>query len=635
MKIKTLLQIVAYLTILLTIVMGLTFYWFANYQKTETDRNFQINQIIDHLSDLQALTYEYTKDHFDRPRIQWKLKLKKLKEIISTLDNKDSEDLFTRIQRVLADVEASFNELINLFKNRGKIGEKYLVLSKEYEERLLAQLHLKIKKFQALIISLGHISDQKLLNGQKLTDRLILAFIVIYLTGIAFISILLRKKLVGPLDKIQIATESYGLGKKSVKLEIRAKDEIGNLAITFNEMIARRQQTELELKQYQGNLEELIEQRASEINEISRFNELILKSAGEGIYGLDLDGVTTFANPTAEKMLAYSFADMADCSLHSLIHHSKPDGTPYPSEQSLICAAFKDGKVHHVADEVFWRKDGTCFPIEYVSTPIRKDGKLVGAVVTFKDITERKQAEEKLKHFATELARSNQDLLEFCHIVSHDLKAPLRHVITFGDLLKSEYSEILDDNGKDYLTHMRNATSRMHKFIEDLLEFSKVKTKSQLFQPVNIETIVTHALQDLETLLTESNGQVRIQQLPTLDADLFQMRQLFQNLIGNALKFHKKDLPPVVILSSQHKSRGFWEITVEDNGIGFDEKYHDRIYKPFQRLHAQSKYEGSGIGLAVCKKIVDRHGGKITAKSFPQQGTTFTITLPEKQPQKS
>lgn len=248
------------------------------------------------------------------------------------------------------------------------------------------------------------------------------------------------------------------------------------------------------------------------------------------------------------------------------------------------------------------------------------------------DDTERRNAEKKMQHYARELERSNQALNDFAAIASHDLQEPLRKVAAFGERLR----ENINDNGLDYLERMLKATVRMQKFISDLLEYSRVSAKARIFNPVNLQDIVADVLSDLEVRIIQSKAKVETGSLPTLSGDELQLRQLFQNLIANALKFHKKDTPPVVTINSCHASeKGLWTITVADNGVGFDQKSVERIFKPFERLHGRSEYEGSGIGLAICQKIVQRHGGEITARSIPLTGTKFIVTLPDKQSQET
>lgn len=241
----------------------------------------------------------------------------------------------------------------------------------------------------------------------------------------------------------------------------------------------------------------------------------------------------------------------------------------------------------------------------------------------------------------TELTRSNRELQDFAFVASHDLQEPLRKIQAFGDRLKTKTGPLLNDEGRDYLDRMQNAAGRMHTLINDLLTFSRVTTKAQPFQPTDLNKITEDVLNDLETAIEQAGGTVETGPLPTVDADPLQMRQLMQNLIGNALKFRRTDVPPVIKIIGNVSANGAenaaktenqqLRLTIEDNGIGFDEKYLDRIFTPFQRLHGRGEYEGTGIGLAVCRKIVERHGGTLTAKSTPGKGSTFIATLPIKQ----
>ncbi|HSI87914.1 MAG TPA: CHASE3 domain-containing protein [Pyrinomonadaceae bacterium] len=239
----------------------------------------------------------------------------------------------------------------------------------------------------------------------------------------------------------------------------------------------------------------------------------------------------------------------------------------------------------------------------------------------------------------TELERSNRELQDFAYVASHDLQEPLRKIQAFGDRLRSLQGPKFDERGLDYLNRMQSAAGRMHTLINDLLTFSRVTTKAQPFVQTDLRQVCEAVIDDLETLIQSTGGRVEIGQLPVIDADPLQMRQLFQNLIANALKFHRDGVEPVVIIKSEpsteraHNGEGtpdrqMARITVEDNGIGFDEKYLDRIFTPFQRLHGRGQYEGTGIGLAVCRKIVERHGGSLTATSVPGKGSTFIATVP-------
>lgn len=241
----------------------------------------------------------------------------------------------------------------------------------------------------------------------------------------------------------------------------------------------------------------------------------------------------------------------------------------------------------------------------------------------------------------TELERSNRELQDFAFVASHDLQEPLRKIQAFGDRLRTKHGSEMNDEAQDYLRRMQNAASRMHRLINDLLTFSRVTTKAQPFEPTDLNAATLDVLSDLEVRIQETGGRVEVGDLPTIDADPLQVRQLLQNLIGNALKFHRPDAPPIIKIDGQFfKDREnenlngageMYRLSIEDNGIGFEEKYLDRIFTPFQRLHGRNEFEGTGIGLAVCRKIVERHGGTLTALSKPGAGSTFIATLPVKQ----
>ncbi len=251
-----------------------------------------------------------------------------------------------------------------------------------------------------------------------------------------------------------------------------------------------------------------------------------------------------------------------------------------------------------------------------------------------REVRERSEAEERVKEFAAELQRSNQELEQFASVASHDLQEPLRKIQAFGDRLQARCAEALDEQGNDYLQRMRSAAARMRTLIDDLLTFSRVTTRGQPFVEVDLAAEAEQVVSDLESRLQQTGGRVEIGPLPTLRADPTQMRQLLQNLLVNALKFHRPNEPPIVRLEGrllpdgQSNGASFWEIAVRDNGIGFEEKYLDRIFQLFQRLHGRGEYEGTGLGLAICRKIVERHGGTIAARSKPGQGATFLVTLP-------
>jgi PAS domain S-box-containing protein len=372
---------------------------------------------------------------------------------------------------------------------------------------------------------------------------------------------------------------------------------------------------------------------AEKLRAMSSQMQLILNSAGEGIYGISADGRTTFVNPAAARICGYEPNELLDKAQHELIHHTRADGTPYPREQCPIYLTLTDGITHRIDNEVFWRKDGISFPVEYSSTPIRSpDGAILGAVVVFSDITQRKLIEQTLTEQASELKRSNEELGQFAYVASHDLQEPLRMVASYTQLLSRRYKGKLDQAADEFIHYAVDGAQRMQTLINDLLQYSRVGTRAKPFEPTDFNKVLQIALINLKVAIDESGAKVNIPpQLPTIIVDNSQMTQLFQNLIGNGIKFHRPDVPPVIdITVARNATDDGWQFTVRDNGIGIAPEHHDRIFIIFQRLHTREQYAGTGIGLAVCRKIVDRHGGKLTVQSEPNQGATFSFSLPDK-----
>lgn len=242
---------------------------------------------------------------------------------------------------------------------------------------------------------------------------------------------------------------------------------------------------------------------------------------------------------------------------------------------------------------------------------------------------DRQNAERKAEAYLLELERSNRALEDFASIASHDLKEPLRKIISFGDLLMRS-TEGVGEKEKDYLKRMQDASVRMTGLIDDLILYSRVSLKDHPIQKIDLTDVVHEVLIDLERALEKSRGQVEIENLPTLDGINLELKQLFQNLIVNGLKYQKEGVAPEIKIFGKKMDTDHWKITVEDNGIGIEEKYLEKIFLPFERLHARNQYEGSGMGLAICKRIVEKHQGKITAERKKNEGTKFIIVLPEK-----
>jgi PAS domain S-box-containing protein len=254
----------------------------------------------------------------------------------------------------------------------------------------------------------------------------------------------------------------------------------------------------------------------------------------------------------------------------------------------------------------------------------------IGRVWSFRDVTQRIQAEQQIERLVRELERSNQDLEQFAYVASHDLQEPLRAVTGSVQLLSRRYKGQLDSEADEFIGFAVEGARRMKTLITDLLTYSRVSTRGSPFSAVDCEKLLDHALTNLDAAISQTGGRVVHDTLPSVWGDAGQLMLLFQNLIGNALKFHS-DRTPVIRVTAERKEgedQDTWRFAVSDNGIGIDMKYADRVFTIFQRLHTIDDYPGTGMGLALCKKIVDRHGGRIWVESAPRKGSTFYFTLP-------
>lgn len=348
-------------------------------------------------------------------------------------------------------------------------------------------------------------------------------------------------------------------------------------------------------------------------------------------------------NNTAEKIFGYSKEETVGKRATDLITTAEAKDEFCETLQNLL-----EQKTSVVTTIENINSSNKIIVCEWHITPLVDEfGNVIGITALVADITRRTEAEQVLSEFNARLEQSNRELQDFAFVASHDLQEPLRKIQAFGDRLKARYASVLADEGRDYLDRMQSAAKRMQTLINDLLAFSRVTTKAQPFVKVDLTHIANEVISDLEIHIQQVGAQIKVNDLPTIDADPLQMRQLLQNLLSNSLKFHRAEVSPLIQIQGrllkpsevspllQSSDRPFTgtvcQVEVTDNGIGFDEKYLDRIFTVFQRLHGRNEYEGTGVGLAICRKIAERHSGLITARSKPGEGTTFIIVLPIKQ----
>jgi len=328
-------------------------------------------------------------------------------------------------------------------------------------------------------------------------------------------------------------------------------------------------------------------------------------------------------NVHAESLFGYTREELLGQPVDLLVPHRFQTGHP---QSRRIFFGEPQARAMGAGRDLFGvRKDGSEVPVEIGLNPVTtSEGTFVVASII--DITERKQIEEEMKRYAEELARSNTELEQFAYVASHDLQEPLRMVISYCGLLQRRYKGRMDKDADEFIEFAVDGANRMSALVRDLLVYGQVGANGHKQTSIDCSDALERALIGLESAIAESNARVTHGPLPTVTANPTEIEQLFQNLVGNAIKFHGDDPPEVRVLAQQED--GAWKLSVRDNGIGIEPQYADKIFEVFQRLHRRNDYAGTGVGLAICKRIVERNGGRIWLDSEPGKGSTFYFTLP-------
>ena len=371
------------------------------------------------------------------------------------------------------------------------------------------------------------------------------------------------------------------------------------------------------MRQRVAKLEELETER-KRMEEVLRESEAkysaLVENSRDGIVILQ-DGVMKFVNTASLEIVGYTPEELLGIDFLKMVT---------PEDREMVMKRYADrmaGKeVPSIYEIALIRKDGITVPVEVNATFINYEGRPADLVV-IRDITERKRAEEELR-------RSNQELEHFAYIASHDLQEPLRMVSSYTQLLAQRYKDKLDADADEFIHYVEDGVSRMRALINGLLVYSRVGTSGAAFELTDCEAAFDCALTNLQVAVDESGAVITHHPLPVVMADASQLTQVFQNLIGNAIKFCNQELPRIHVAAEPRGNE--WLFSIRDNGIGIDPQYHDRIFDMSQRLHSRTEYSGSGVGLAICDKVVKRHGGRIWVESQTGKGATFYFTIPIK-----
>jgi len=408
--------------------------------------------------------------------------------------------------------------------------------------------------------------------------------------------------------------------RSGIKELEEAKDTIEEQSAKLAGELARSQSLTERLASSNDDL-----QQANTAAESARVRfEQLLQSTDEAIFGMDAAGRCTFINASGARLLGYERNELLGKDMHEVSHHHRADGTPYPIEQCPIHKAMLEGASVRISDEVFWTRAGRALPVEYSSSPILSNGRTVGAVTAFNDITARKRAERERERLIGALARSNQELDQFAYVASHDLKAPLRGIANLSQWIEEDLGENVPPDVSEKMALVRGRVQRLEALIDGILQYSRAGRVRSAVEQVDVGVLVKDVVELLapppEVTVTIEPG------MPTIRTERTPLQQVFMNLISNAIKYNRR--PGARITISSRDAGNMYAFSVTDNGPGIEPQYHDRIFGIFQTLESRDRVEGTGIGLSVVKKTVELHGGSITVNSALGEGATFTFEWP-------
>ena len=437
--------------------------------------------------------------------------------------------------------------------------------------------------------------------------------------GLSAFDIVLPKDVERAKEVLEAAIAARDTG--AVEFDIRKKDGTTFPALTHASAIIRGGKV-VGIRGVVFDISDIKETERALRESEERFRTFV-KSLHEGIWVLDKDDITTYVNPRMAEMLGYSEEEMIGKPVYSFNDEEWKKFTLDSLERR------KEGVSEQLEGEMVRKDGGRVHALLEASPILDQDGRYVGSIAGVQDITDRKMAEENLRQTLSELDRSNKELEQFAYVTSHDLREPLRMMTSFSQSLEKRYKDKLDSTANEYIHFIVDGAARMQRLIDDILIYSRVTTRAMPFVPVNMEDVLQDVLSNLKVAAEDAKAQIVHEPLPVIQADPSQMSQVLQNLIGNALKFSRDGVSPVVRITARQE-QDEWVFSVSDNGIGIDPELFGKLFNLFQRLHPPDKYPGTGVGLAVTKKIVERHGGRIWIESEPGRGSSFLFSLPLK-----
>lgn len=610
-------------TILISIGFALVVAGILIYADRRIDQEVQKNLLADRLSkgvsELFMVTRSYLIQGDDRPRMQWELRVASLKKLIVEANpavRKGNENLES-ISRSLDEMEGQFKQVVTLVGRLKNSSGEERDLVQEVIERLAARVTASGQEMVNHAFLLIEDSNEGLTTTMRRTIFLVMACIFLAIAASGGISLLLSRRILRKLELIRKGTEIVAEGNLGHRLNIRRDDEIGQFADAFDKMTDRLQNLYTSLEA------EIAERTKAEerLRAASAHTRSLIEASLDPLVTISSEGKIMDVNKATELVTGISRAQLIGTDFAT--YFTEPERAAQGYRE-----VFQKGSVSDYPLAIR-HASGRVTNVLYNAAVYRSgSGEIEGVFAAARDITLRKRAEEELERYTRELERSNAELEQFAYVASHDLQEPLRIVASFTQLLSERYQGKLDSDADDFIRFAVDGANRMQMLINDLLEYSRVGTRGRPFEVTDCNLVLGRAIANLSIMIEDHHALVTHDDLPAVRADSGQLVQLFQNLIGNGIKYHGDNFPLIHI--SANRNGREWLFAVRDNGIGIDPQYRERIFGVFQRLHGRDEYSGTGIGLAICRKILDRHGGRIWVESAPGKGSTFYFTIPDK-----
>lgn len=617
------------------------------------------DRIVRGVSALDLLTHNYAEYHTDRARSQWLARYASLHELLAGAEfgTAERQAVAKGLARRLDEMASTFRLLVETKETRLDSAEAEDIAVR-FQTRLVGRFLATSSWMLTNGFRLAEDSRRQAIRARQRAAAIVLGGLLALAAAIAANSAVIGLSIAKPLRKLREATSVVAEGNLGHRVDLPGNDEFGDLAEAFNRMTLRIERSRA------GLAREAVQRRSAE--EEARKNEELLRAVFEStsdcILVWDRECNYLFANQAA--------IDHVGTTRDKVVGKNIRDGLGHIPDfmrlwMSRVDEVFETEKPLRVGDSV--RVGDRVVHSESVLSPVRDGGGRMFAVgVVYRDVTERKEAEEELKRYrlhleelveqrtadlkqaneslaaeieehkraqrrlqaaTKDLERSNRDLEQFAYVASHDLQEPLRMVSSYVQLLAKRYQGRLDADADEFIEFAVDGARRMRQLINDLLAYSRVGTRGKPLERAELDAALDEALLNVQVAIQESGAAVTRDPLPAVRGDASQLVQLFQNLVANAVKFRGEE-PPRIHVSAAEED-GEWVVSVRDNGIGIEPRDAERVFDIFQRLHGRDEYPGTGVGLAVCKRIVERHGGRIWVDSAPGKGSTFCFSLPK------